>query len=386
MPRSWKPRPGALDIGLWTVGILLFLSGPALAFGPAAHIEFGLNALRYLALLPAGIRTLLRHYPDQFLYGTCAADIIVGKNMAEYVNHCHNWDVGFRMLDHADSGRVESLCWGFLCHLAADVVAHNYFVPLKTITSYRAQTTRHIYWEMRFDQARHNGDGVWEALDFVGRSTFLDEDAFLRRELSRSSRLLPFEVSRRLFNSVMMVQRTERWRQTVSNMADRSAWALAADEISFVRSMALDSTLSLLSHGRKAPVVQADPTGMEVLAEAKKLRGALKRRMRQGAIDDTLCTSGQKMVRVRLEERLTSQQGHLPAVVDLEAACGDEMEAPAKKRRFRSKAKRLTSETGGHGPARIVGADTDRGEKRRHKRRKTRFGKKRGGDSETSPK
>ena len=42
----------------------------------------------------------------------------------------------------------------FLAHLAADTVAHNYFVPYQTVVSFHRSRTRHAYWELRYEQGQ----------------------------------------------------------------------------------------------------------------------------------------------------------------------------------------------------------------------------------------
>src|SRR5262249_48933023 len=97
--RQRRPTPW------WLIGyaFVVVLLAPSLAFawGPATHIDFGLQVLKHAAVLTPFVRELLRRYPDDYLYGCCAADIIVGKNFAKYLYHCHNWQVGLRVLDTA---------------------------------------------------------------------------------------------------------------------------------------------------------------------------------------------------------------------------------------------------------------------------------------------
>jgi hypothetical protein len=221
--RPGRGRAGWLEKALWIAAVVLLFPETAFAFGPATHIDLGLQVLRYGALLPLAVRGLIRRYPEYFLYGSCSADMIIGKNLARFVHHCHNWKVGFKMLDDAPDDRLRALCWGFLAHLAADVVSHNYYVPLKVVESYKGRMTRHAYWELRFDQAMHSGDGVWQTLVHIGRSRFPDADRFLREELTRASRLFPFDVSRRIFNSLMLVGRAEKWRKIRVNSSCATA-------------------------------------------------------------------------------------------------------------------------------------------------------------------
>ncbi len=314
--------PDFLELVLWSLGVLS-VSQPAWAFGPPTHVSFGLEVLRYLGLLPAAVRAALRQYPDSFLYGTFVADAVLGKNLSRYANHCHNWDVAFQMLEEARSERLVSLSWGFLSHLAADVVAHNYFVPFHVVTSYRAQTTRHIYWEMRFDHLAGQDQEVWDVLGGAGRFRFPEEDLFLQVQLARSSRLLPFEASHRLFNSLVLVSRTERWRRATAAVATRSPLRLGRTEYERIRRLALKAIFGLLVDGREAAVVRTDPTARTVLAQARNLRRALRRRMRRGSVGQELCSRAQALLEESLLAGLVGP-ARLPSAAALVGPCQPE--------------------------------------------------------------
>ena len=68
-------------------------------------------------------------YPFDFLYGNIAADSSIAKHYAPLGRHCHYWHVGQEIHDLAGSDALRAFALGYLCHLSADTVAHNYFVP-----------------------------------------------------------------------------------------------------------------------------------------------------------------------------------------------------------------------------------------------------------------
>ena len=110
--------------------LLLCLPDVALAWGPATHVQTGVDVLRSLNLLPIAIAELLARYPIDFLYGNLAADISMAKKYAPVGRHCHHWHVAQEMYDAAgDDERLQAALLGYQCHLAADVLAHNSFVP-----------------------------------------------------------------------------------------------------------------------------------------------------------------------------------------------------------------------------------------------------------------
>ena len=148
-----KPRgtvPSALAFALPALALLALLwPTDAQAWAPLAHLSFSAQALANLGPVQGGLRDLLYVHPNEFLYGSLAADIVVGKNMAKFVHHCHNWRVGFNVLHEARDRAQKAVAWGFLAHLAADTVAHNYYVPWKLVSSFGKLRTGHAYWELR---------------------------------------------------------------------------------------------------------------------------------------------------------------------------------------------------------------------------------------------
>lgn len=117
-------------LGSGILALIIFLwDGDALAWGPAVHTVTALTALGGLkGLLPA-VGEALKSFPWGFIYGCLAADFFVGKGYRDPSRHPHNWKGGFAFLQGARDTRERSFAFGFLSHLAADVVAHNFYVP-----------------------------------------------------------------------------------------------------------------------------------------------------------------------------------------------------------------------------------------------------------------
>ena len=127
--------------------LLALVPSDAFAWTPGTHILLGETVLRNAALLPAALAALIREYPWDFLYGNIAADTSIAKKYARFGRHCHSWTVGFEILDRAREPQLQSFAWGYLAHLAADVVAHNYFVPHQLAVTSATSAIGHSYWE-----------------------------------------------------------------------------------------------------------------------------------------------------------------------------------------------------------------------------------------------
>src|SRR3954470_79397 len=144
-----RASPRAVTAGRVALAVLLALvlsPAAAHAWTPGTHIFLGEAVMRSLALLPAGIAELLAAYPYDFLYGSIAADTSIAKKYAAAGRHCHSWNVGFEIYDDAAAPRMRAFGLGYLAHLAADTVAHNYFVPHQLAITSTTTALGHSYW------------------------------------------------------------------------------------------------------------------------------------------------------------------------------------------------------------------------------------------------
>ena len=92
-------------------------------------MAIGNNVLAHLHLFAPSLASVLAAHPEQYLYGCLSADIFIGKGCKFTPTHSHNWDMGRTLLRQADSAEAQAYAYGYLSHLAADVIAHNYLVP-----------------------------------------------------------------------------------------------------------------------------------------------------------------------------------------------------------------------------------------------------------------
>ena len=131
--------------------ILLLVPHQAYAWTPGTHIYLGESVLANLSFLPAGVADLLRAFPFDFLYGNIAADSSMAKHYAPLGRHCHYWHVGQEIHDLAATEALRAFGLGYLSHLAADTIAHNYFVPRQLMLTSSTAAVGHSYWETRVE-------------------------------------------------------------------------------------------------------------------------------------------------------------------------------------------------------------------------------------------
>ncbi len=213
------------------LGILVF-PVDAFAWGPAAHIDFSMQILAgAVSILPSISGMLLRRRVD-FLYGSLAADSVMGKNMACDLTHCHSWSVARELLDQArqKGERYEAFMLGYIGHLAADVVAHNRFVPDRLVACYRIRGTGHLYWEARFDQKivgeQPEIRAIWQDLVVT---KFPEYDRFLAKRIKPT--LFSHRLSVYLYRRSLAVQHRKPWQSMVGRLDSHSRASLSVREM-----------------------------------------------------------------------------------------------------------------------------------------------------------
>ena len=275
------------------VGALLLLFGlpdPVWAFGPATHVFLGHTLLDMLHVLPDAIATLLRTHPQSFLYGNMAADISFAKKYVPAGRHCHFWHVGEEILETAANDRLRAVAYGYLCHLAADTIAHNFFVPRQLLLTSSTKALGHGYWEHRFDV--HLG----EQFAATAREIVMDYDHSEADNLFDtvlSGTIFSFETNRRIFRGMIRMQDNERWRAVFDRVRQGSRWDLTDVTVQSYLSLAYDFLVDYMLRGRDSLPARLDPTGDFNLQLAKKVRRLATRenadakpRMLQDLADD----------------------------------------------------------------------------------------------------
>ena len=249
--------------------VICIIPTNAFAWGMGVHLSLGSFLLAAPDLLPPELANLLTCRPFDYLYGCVAADITLGKKFTHYLDHCHNWRVGRQILEHArnESQAAEACAYGYLSHLAADTIAHNYYVPLKLSMTFNTILHNHAYWEMRAEFGI--SDDVWELAEELSHRDNRALDQMLSRTVSKT--IFSFGTNKQLFNSMMMVSRLQRWHKILKTVANRSKFRLDDTEHSEYLLLGVEAITDILAN-EDSPYWNADPTGDRALAVAKQIR------------------------------------------------------------------------------------------------------------------
>ena len=242
------------------------------AWGGGIHLQVGLKVLDNLALVPAAIAAILAAHPRDYLYGCIAADITLGKKYTHYLLNCHRWQVGQKVLKAAANDRERACAYGYLSHLAADSIAHNYYVPYKIMRSFATVTMKHTYWEMRFET--FVGKEVWERAHEVCQSDQQANDALFRKVLTPT--IFSFGTNKRIFNSIMLLSRLEKWQRVMQTLSENSRYALSLEDRAEYLKLTEQTVFDFLQLAGDSKHPSTDPTGERALATAEAFRKNLR--------------------------------------------------------------------------------------------------------------
>jgi hypothetical protein len=285
----------------------LLLPEQAHAWGGGIHLQLGTSVLANLPSLSTNMAALLAAHPRDFLYGCISADITLGKKFTHSMLHCHRWRIGQKVLQAARTNNERACAYGYLCHLAADVIAHNYYVPYKIMRSFASVTMKHAYWEMRFETfvARD----IWATAQDVCRADQLANDALLRSVLANT--IFSFGTNKRIFNSIMLLSRLEKWQKVMKTLSDNSRYQLAESDRNEYLKLTEEAVFGFLQHPDDAEILLADPTGERALAMAEAVRKNLRILYKSGKLTKVEGLEQVEQLRMKLRQAV-----HSPELLD----------------------------------------------------------------------
>src|SRR4051812_22024847 len=177
------------------------------------------------------------------------------------------------IFDGARDEPLRAFALGYLAHLAADSIAHNYFVPKQLAITSSTSTLGHSYWESRFET--HLGT---ECARRARELILIDHsraDGLLDRVLSPTIFSTP--TNRRIFRGMVIVADNESWQRIFQLMKENSRWDLPDREVGQYVARSYDFIIDLLRRMDGAEPFQLDPSGDEALRMAKRVRRKILR-------------------------------------------------------------------------------------------------------------
>jgi hypothetical protein len=257
-------------IGSFALALLALVLTPAdlWAWTPGTHVFLGEAILRALPTLPGSVAALLQAFPNEFLYGSIAADTSIAKKYVPVGRHCHSWEMGFEIQARARDEPLQAFALGYLAHLAADVVAHNFFVPHQLATTASTVTLGHSYWESRIDT--HLGERFPRRAVDVIRLDHSRADEHLDRILSPTIFSTP--TNRRIFRGMVYATDADSWQRVFRLVQENSRWDLPDAAVGRYLERSYDYILDLFHRLDRSEPFGYDPSGDAALREAKRVR------------------------------------------------------------------------------------------------------------------
>lgn len=257
----------------------------AFAWGPGVHMVTGNWILQNLPALPAVIAAALVLHPAAYLRGSLSPDIFIGKGSRPKKGHSHNWESGFSLLDRAENPQQTAYACGYLSHLAADVVAHNVFVPGLFHTMPGAGKMAHVYLEAQADRLL-----AWDsedAFDVLRGKNSRKTDVMLRSALRQ--RAFPFWIKKRLFEGSVALGGTRAWRGSIRVVDALVRRHERGPLVEHMMTLSARAIVNVLGEQRQSPLLAFDPIGADALNKAAAARaGASRSGSLSGSLAGTL--------------------------------------------------------------------------------------------------
>jgi hypothetical protein len=244
---------------------VLLLPGEALAWGPGVHTAAARFVLANLDLVPPAVAALLAQFPNSYLYGCLSADFFVGKGTRVRPGHSHNWESAFRLAAAADSPQLTAHALGYMSHLGADVLAHNYYVPGVMERTALPRNIAHMYVEMQADSRLTGGHGLKERLSRLSQR-------ILDRSLVSALDKNPFTYlcRKRVFKGSVHLCRLPGFNRSLRFAQKMMPLPNGAQDLDDMFDLSLRAVLDVLRSGEKSVLTQFDPIGSVNLKHVKR--------------------------------------------------------------------------------------------------------------------
>ncbi len=258
----------------------LVFPGELFAWGPCIHIQQGISIINEISQFNSIIAPLIQAFPHDFLYGCIAPDIIIGKGSKEKDGHCHNWSVGVALLEEARSDRSISFAYGYLAHLASDIVAHNFFIPNQLFKSAAPKKFGHVYWESRCEEYTHP---IYSKIAENIIHTLQEEN---NRALISTLNKAPtvFHSKKMLYRCFIKIQNKSIWTKTSAMISKNSSKSVGREHFSFLNDLSCKLIKDFLINYGDSTAIKFDPVGSAKLFEAKIMRRIAKRSFPSGSL------------------------------------------------------------------------------------------------------
>ena len=238
----------------------------AWAWGPAVHTVISCNIIGSCAQILPSIASIVQSFPHEYIYGGISADFFIGKGQKKKKGHSHNWETGFKFLSEANNKKEAAYAYGFLSHLAADVIAHNYFVPDLIHRVSKWKRIGHFYSEAVADRFV---DPVYlKILKDVLAMDHLDCDRMLKSAAVRNSYGL--KTKKRIYTQSVKISDYLYCLPVFSDLEISSSYNVEDEYMAFMIELSFRLVKDLLSYPDSSACLSHDPIGSDNLRIARQ--------------------------------------------------------------------------------------------------------------------
>ncbi|NDV26179.1 zinc dependent phospholipase C family protein [Desulfovibrio sp. JC010] len=244
--------------------MVLGFSATCFAWGPGVHMAIGNAVLSNTMLLSDQVAKLLLSNSAIFLYGCLSADIFIGKGSKAKRLHSHNWQTGFNLLEDSDDEHLKAYSLGYMSHLAADIIAHNYYVPNLMKQARSGGRLSHVYIEMLADDQVN-----WSAQEAARLFRKANQDADFNLRKHMDAKKYSFLFKKKVFHQTIGLLEYK----AVSKSLNVSKKVIPAYHQAYLRSIIDYSyrvVVDMLNSPQQAIALNFDPIGADNIASAKK--------------------------------------------------------------------------------------------------------------------
>jgi len=173
---------------MWIISVFfIFLPINLFAWGPETHIKIAFEILNTTNF------SLIKSYQAFFLAGNIFPDLFnLFKDISRFKKSLptHSWSTVSKLFAAATSDSERAFAYGYSAHLAADIVAHNQFVPQQTLLVSKSRFLSHFMLELATatndKRFRYTLIELLEKANIYGNlflKTFNIDEKFFKREI-----------------------------------------------------------------------------------------------------------------------------------------------------------------------------------------------------------
>jgi hypothetical protein len=170
--------------------------------------------------------------------------------------------------------------------------------------SFSSLTLKHAYWEMRFENFVEKE--IWETGKIISQENYRVNDLMLRRVISDT--IFSFGMNKRIFNSILLVSRLEKWQQVLRTLSDSSRFALDESDCGEYMNLSLEASLDFLNNMENSRFFQADPTGERALQAADAVRKNLRLLYKTGKVTKLQAQEELEDIKLKLKEAICAPE------------------------------------------------------------------------------